>query len=248
MENSKILASVSGINITEDDVANAIVSMGQRGQSLMNPQGKQLMLEQLINRALILASARRELVEFDPEFKNQLAILKDELLTKFQINKILKDVKVTEEEVKKYFEENQEQFNRGETVNASHILVDSEEKANQIKDEIENGSITFEEAAKKYSSCPSGESGGNLGEFSKGRMVKEFEDAAFSLETGVVSVPVKTQFGFHLIKVLAKSESSMLGFDEVKDQIKEQLLADKQEKAYASKINQLKILFPIDKF
>ncbi len=248
MENSKILASVSGINITEDDVTNAIVSMGQRGQSLMNPQGKQLMLEQLINRALILASARRELVEFDPEFKNQLAILKDELLTKFQINKILKDVKVTEEEVKKYFEENQEQFNRGETVNASHILVESEEKANQIKDEIENGSITFEEAAKKYSSCPSGESGGNLGEFSKGRMVKEFEDAAFSLETGVVSVPVKTQFGFHLIKVLAKSESSMLGFDEVKDQIKEQLLADKQEKAYASKINQLKILFPIDKF
>lgn len=248
MENSKILASINGINITEEDVMNAIASMGQRGQGLMNPQGKQMMLEQLINRALILASAKRELVEFDPEFKKQLAVLKDELLTKFQINKILKDVKVTEEEAKKYYEENADQFNQGETVNAGHILVNSEEKANQIKNEIESGEITFEEAAGKYSSCPSKENGGNLGEFSKGRMVKEFEDAAFSLEVGVVSAPVKTQFGFHLIKVLSKRESSMLSFDEVKDQLLEQLLAEKQEKAYASKINQLKILFPVDKF
>lgn len=86
MNEVRILASVNGINITEADVTNAIFSMGQRGQSLMNPQGKQMVLEQLINRALLLAAAKRDLVEMDPEFKAQLAAVKDELLTKFEIN------------------------------------------------------------------------------------------------------------------------------------------------------------------
>ena len=84
----------------------------------MNPQGKQMVLEQLINRALLLAAAKRDLVEMDPEFKAQLAAVKDELLTKFEINRALKDVKVTEAEVKEYFDTHSEQFDRGETVNA----------------------------------------------------------------------------------------------------------------------------------
>ena len=248
MNETKILASVNGINITEADVTNAILSMGQRGQSLMNPQGKQMVLEQLINRALLLASAKRELVEMDPEFKAQLAAVKDELLTKFEINRALKNVKVTEAEVKEYFDTHPEQFDRGETVNASHILVDSEEKAKEIKAELASGALTFEEAAKRYSTCPSKDNGGNLGEFGKGQMVKEFEDAAFSLDSGKISDPVKTQFGYHIIKVLSKSESSALTFDEVKEQLTEQLLSEKQQKAYTSKINQLKILFPVDRF
>ena len=79
-------------------------------------------------------------------------------------------------------------------------------------------------------------------------MVKEFEDAAFASEIGVVTAPVQTQFGWHLILVTDKSESSVMAFEDVSEQLKEQLLAEKQQKAYASKINQLKILFPVDKF
>lgn len=248
MADNKILASVNGINITAADVQSAIMGMGQRGQSLMNPQGEKMVLEQLINRALLLAAARKDLIEFDPEFKAQLAAVKDELMTKFEINRAIKDVKITDAEVKEYFDAHPEQFDRGATVNASHILVDSEDKANGIKAQLENGEVTFEEAAKRYSTCPSKENGGNLGEFGKGQMVKEFEDAAFALEPGKVSDPVKTQFGYHIIKVLSKSDSSALTFDEVKDQLKEELLAEKQRKAYESRINQLKILFPVDRF
>ena len=238
MADNRILASVNGINITAADVQSAIMGMGQRGQSLMNPQGEKMVLEQLISRALLLAAARKDLIEFDPEFKAQLAAVKDELMTKFEINRAIKDVKITDAEVKEYFD----------AVNASHILVDSEDKANGIKAQLENGEVTFEEAAKRYSTCPSKENGGNLGEFGKGQMVKEFEDAAFALEPGKVSDPVKPQFGYHIIKVLSKSDSSALTFDEVKDQLKEELLAEKQRKAYESRINQLKILFPVDRF
>jgi parvulin-like peptidyl-prolyl isomerase len=88
-------------------------------------------------------------------------------------------------------------------VRASHILVDEEEKANSLKEEIDGGA-DFAKVAKKNSKCPSGESGGDLGFFSKGVMVKEFEEAAFSLEVGQLSEPVKTQFGYHLILVTDK--------------------------------------------
>ena len=86
-------------------------------------------------------------------------------------------------------------------VRASHILVNSEAQAQRLKSEIEKGEITFENAAKEYSLCPSGQNGGDLGYFGRNMMVKEFETAAFTLPLGKVSNPVKTQFGYHLIKV-----------------------------------------------
>ncbi len=88
-------------------------------------------------------------------------------------------------------------------VRASHILVNSQDQALRLKKEIEAGNITFEDAAKKYSTCPSGANGGDLGYFGRGQMVKEFETSAFSLPVNKVSDPVKTQFGYHLIKVTA---------------------------------------------
>ena len=245
---NKILATVGGVNITEDEVSEAIIAMGQRGQSLNNPQGRAMVLEQLINRKLLLAGARKELLEFDPEFKKQLNIMKEELLTKFAISKAIESVKVSDEEAKAFYDENPDNFVSGQTVTASHILVDSEEKANEIKADIDAGNVTFADAAKQFSSCPSKENGGELGAFGQGQMVKEFEDAAFSATVGEVTSPVQTQFGWHLILVTEKSESSVMVFDEIKDQLKEQLLAEKQQKAYSSKINQLKILFPVDKF
>ena len=86
-------------------------------------------------------------------------------------------------------------------VRASHILVNSETQAERLKKEIEQGKLTFDEAARKYSTCPSGQNGGDLGYFGRNQMVKEFEDAAFKLPIGSISKPVKTQFGYHLIKV-----------------------------------------------
>jgi len=89
------------------------------------------------------------------------------------------------------------------SVRASHILVNSKAEADSIKSKIDNGEC-FETLAKKYSKCPSGQNGGDLGYFERGQMVKEFEDAAFDLPVGKVSDPIKTQFGWHIIKVYDK--------------------------------------------
>ena len=89
-------------------------------------------------------------------------------------------------------------------VRASHILVKTEEEAKKLLDEIKNGE-SFAEAAQKYSLCPSGREGGDLGYFGRGMMVKPFEDAAFNMEVGDVSDPVQTQFGWHLIQLTGKN-------------------------------------------
>ena len=124
--------------------------------------------------------------------------------------------------------------------------MDTEEKALEILAEI-NGGKSFEDCAKEYSSCPSKEQGGNLGDFGRGQMVPEFDKAVFEMEVGTVTdVPVKTQFGYHLIKLNSKSEGGVTPLAEVKEAVRSMLVSEKQKKAYQSKINQLKIVYPVD--
>lgn len=248
MPDSKILATVAGNPITEDDVNEMILSMGQRAKAYDTPQGRQAVLEQLINKKLLLLDAQRNLFERESKFKEQLAHLKEELMSNYCIEKIISDVKVTDTEVKNFFEEHRSEFVAGESINASHILVETEDKCRNILKEINDGDITFEDAAKKYSSCPSKEEGGNLGDFAKGQMVPEFENAAFNMSVGEISGPVKTQFGYHLIKLNEKHDASEMKYEDIAFQLKDQLLQEKQQKAYQSKISQLKIMYMVDKY
>jgi peptidyl-prolyl cis-trans isomerase C len=97
------------------------------------------------------------------------------------------------------------------------------------------------------SSCPSGRNGGSLGDFGKGQMVPEFDSAVFAMAVGeITDTPVKTQFGYHLIKLNSKNAAEVMPFAEIAPEIKNALLQEKQRAAYESKINQLKILYPVD--
>ncbi|HLS52495.1 MAG TPA: peptidylprolyl isomerase, partial [Tissierellaceae bacterium] len=128
---------------------------------------------------------------------------------------------------------------------ASHILVDTMEEAQKVMEEINNG-LTFEEAAGKYSTCPSKENGGDLGQFSRGQMVPEFEEEAFKMEEDSISEPVKTQFGYHIINLKEKDAGGLNSFDEVKNQIHENLLRLKQQEKYLNKIDQLKNEYKVE--
>jgi len=247
MEN-KILAKVGGLTVMESEVNEMIASLRMRGQDLDNAQGREMVLEQLVANKLLLLDAQKNMYEYNADFKAQLQKVKEDMLINFAMSKALEAVKpATDDEIKDFYEANKDRFVAGESVSASHILVDSEEKAKEILDKINSGEVSFEDAARKESSCPSSENGGNLGEFTRGQMVPEFDKAVFEMEVGEVKGPVQTQFGYHLIKLNAKNEAKTYALEEIREQLKDMVMKEKQQKAYQSKLNQLKIMFPVDR-
>ena len=246
MSENKILAKVMGQPITEADVDQMIYAMGQRGQGYQSPEGRAIILDQLISKKLLLLEAKKKMYELDEAFKAELERAKNELLASYAIEKVMQAVTVTDDEAKAFYEEHKAEMKSGPTVNASHILVDSEEKANAVMEEIKAGK-SFEDAAKEHSSCPSSAQGGNLGDFGPGQMVPEFDQACFSMEVGELRGPIQTQFGFHIIRLNSKNEATELAFEQVVNQINNRVINDKRNSAFQSHINQLKILYPVDK-
>lgn len=248
MSENKLVATVNGKEISREDVLKFLNDIGpQMAMQFQSPEGITRVINELVNQELLFLDAVETNLEDDKEFKDVLEAHKVNLLKDYAVNKIISKVEATEEEASKYYAENKDSFNKPESVTASHILVDNEDKANEIIEELNNG-LSFEEAAKNYSSCPSKDAGGNLGEFSKGQMVPEFEEAAFSMEEGRISQPVKSQFGYHIIKVTNKSTEGTSTFEDVKDQIIKQVSLMKQQSLYMEKINDLKVKFPVEIF
>lgn len=243
----RVLAQVGGKPITEEDVDRFIQAMGRNGQAYNNPQGRAAVLDQLVAQRLFLMDAQRNLYEREPAFKAQLASVKDQLLMEYAITKCLQGVRVTEEEVRGYYDQHKDDLQAEATVNASHILVDSEDKADQLLADIQAGKISFEDAAREHSTCPSGKQGGSLGDFAQGQMVPEFDQAVFSMEEGELRGPVKTQFGYHLIRLNKKNEATPISYADIREELYGQVTQQKQQEAYQKKINQLKILYPVDK-
>ena len=246
MEN-KVLAIAAGNEITEKDL-NALISRypEQQRAAFASEGAKKNLLEQLISFELFNKFGKEMELDKTEEFKEALESVTKEILTSMAMNKALGDVTVTEEEAKKYYDENKDAFSVPPTVSARHILVSTEEEANKVREEINNG-LSFADAAMKYSSCPSKEQGGNLGEFSKGMMVPEFEKASFDAEIGAISEPVKTQFGYHLIVVDSKNEGSVKSFEEVKNSVVNELLKKAQHKKYEDLLQQLEGKYGVER-
>ena len=246
MEN-KVLAIAAGNEITEKDL-NALISRypEQQRAAFASEGAKKNLLEQLISFELFNKFGKEMELDKTEEFKEALESVTKEILTSMAMNKALGDVTVTEEDAKKYYDENKDAFSVPPTVSARHILVSTEEEANKVREEINNG-LSFADAAMKYSSCPSKEQGGNLGEFSKGMMVPEFEKASLDAEIGAISEPVKTQFGYHLIVVDSKNEGSVKSFEEVKNSVVNELLKKAQHKKYEDLLQQLEGKYGVER-
>lgn len=236
-----VIAVVAGHKITEEEVTHYIQTLPREQQVYATqPQFRDYCKEQIIALYVLAEEGKEEKLDESEEFLTQIEKAKQDILAQMVLRNIMKEVNVTEEEAKAYYEANKHNYQKGATVSAKHILTDSEEKCKEILAFIQNGEKTFEDAAKEFSSCPSSQRGGDLGQFGKGQMVKEFEDAAFDAEIGKVVGPVKTQFGYHLIKVEKKNEPKTAEFEEVKGQIYQQLLGKKQNDAYEAKVKELK--------
>jgi peptidyl-prolyl cis-trans isomerase C len=244
---SNVVAKVNGKEITEKDLEFFFRTLGQQIQShFQGPEGKDRLLDELIYQELFYAEAMDNNLVEDAAFLEELNRAKEGLLRQYNIRKLIESVQVTEEEAEAFYKENQDKFVGQATVEASHILVDTLEEADRIRKEIAEG-LDFAEAAKKYSSCPSKAQGGSLGSFGRGQMVPEFEEAAFSIAEGTVSEPVQTQFGYHLILKTGETSPESQTFEDVKDNIYQQLLVQKQNKTYVDKVESLKSKYDIER-
>jgi peptidyl-prolyl cis-trans isomerase C len=185
----------------------------------------------------------------DADVKEDLEknLLRDKLFAK-----LLSSTEPNEADAKKYYEDNLEKYKQKEQIKAAHILFkvekDTPEKdkkarlaeAKKVLAEAKKSGVDFGELAKKYSEGPTKEREGDLGTFSRGRMVKPFEDAAFAAKAGEVIGPIETQFGYHVIKVFEKTPEAQRTFDEVKDSILTSLKARQKSKATRELLDQLK--------
>ncbi|BEP29858.1 peptidylprolyl isomerase [Helicovermis profundi] len=244
MEN-KIIAKVDGREITQKDMDVLISHLGNQAMQFANPEGEKRLLDELINEELFYSHGKEIKADEDEAFKSELEKAKISLIKQYMIGQTVMGVKVEDGEVEAYYEAHKNEFTAPETVNAHHILIDDETKANDIIEEI-NGGLSFEDAAKKYSSCPSKEKGGDLGFFGKGQMVPEFEEASFALELNQISEPVKTQFGYHIIKVVDRKEASSKGLEEMRMDLLKTLTAKKQSEAYLAKVAELKSKYTVE--
>lgn len=237
---SETIAVIAGKEIKEADFEAFLKGVPKEQQPyLSNPQFREQFKEQFLALHMFAQLGEDEKMNETDAFKVMMENATRDILAQLAVNSVMKNVIVTEEECRAYYDANSQHFTKGATVSAKHILTDSEEKCGDIRKEIEGGKA-FEEAAQEYSTCPSGSRGGDLGEFGKGQMVPEFEKAAFEGEIGQVIGPVKTQFGYHLIKVEKKNEASVSSFEEVKDTIRRNLMQQKQSEAYKAKVAEMK--------
>ncbi|WP_348771601.1 peptidylprolyl isomerase [Aceticella autotrophica] len=266
-----IVAKVNNQDITSKEftdtfnmVKNRIKSNPQYNKDVWNKDynGKKLIdavkenvMDNLIMEKILLKQAQKQNItasskEIDDEYnKEKLAnkdITKEEAKNNLLINKLIdgwtKDVKISDEEIKKYYESNKSQF---EVVKASHILVADEKTANEIYNKLMQGA-DFAQMAKQYSiDTSTKDKGGELGEFPRGTMVQEFDNAVFNLKAGEISKPVKTQFGYHIIKSEGITVKSL---DDVKDYIKQNLEDSKKREIFDTKYNELKKDAKIEEF
>lgn len=244
---NKVLAKVNGREITENDFNLFFQTLGQQVQGqFQGEQGRERLLDELIYQELFYAEALETNLGDDEGFKEELNRVSENLLKQYNIKQLIESVRVSDEESEAFYKENPQYFQTGAQVKASHILVDTEEEAAKLKSEIEAGA-TFEDVAKASSKCPSNEKGGDLGFFQKGQMVPEFEEVAFTIDREVVSEPVKTQFGYHLIYKTDEKAAETQSYEAVKDQIAHQLLIQKQNSAYLTKVEDLKSKYTVER-
>jgi peptidyl-prolyl cis-trans isomerase C len=248
MEDNKVLATVNGKDITEEDAYHFLNQLSpQVAIQYRTPEGIKNLVKELINQELFYLQAIEEELDREEEFIEQLEKIKKQVLIQYAVEKLFSGIEVEDEEINNYYMSNQESFIIPERVRASHILVDSEDEANEILNQLNSG-MSFEEAARKYSKCPSKENGGDLGEFTRGQMVQEFEDAAFSMDEGQISEPIKTQFGYHIIKLVARRESEISPLEDEKEKIQSYLVALKQRELFNLRIDELKGKYEVNMY
>jgi peptidyl-prolyl cis-trans isomerase C len=213
-----VLAKVNGVEIRQSDLNMAEEELGSSQLAQMDPATKrENLLSYVIDLKIVSKAAEDKKLGESDAFKKSLAFARDRLL----MDKLLTDeakAATTDAAMRKVYDEASQQMGGDEEVRARHILVETEDDAKQILDELKKGG-DFADIAKKKSKDPGASDGGDLGYFTKEQMVPEFSKVAFETDPGKIADPVKSQFGWHVIKVEDKRKRKAPDFETVKPQI-----------------------------
>jgi peptidyl-prolyl cis-trans isomerase C len=214
---AKVLAKVDGVEITDEDMRLALEDVGPGlPQQLQGKARDGYLMDYLIDSKLVAKKAEAEKLADTLEFKKRLEFMREKALMETELSRIARTA-ATEDAIKKTYEEAKAKQKPEDEVRAKHILVEKEDEARDVVKRLKAGE-DFTKVAKDVSKDP-GSEGGDLGWFSKERMVPEFSDAAFKLAPGQLSDPVKSQFGWHVIKVEEKRQKPFPTLEQVKDQV-----------------------------
>jgi peptidyl-prolyl cis-trans isomerase C len=228
-----VLAKVNGAEIRASDVALAEEELGPSLAQMDPAAKKENVLSFLIDMKIVSKEAEDKKIADRDDFKTRLAFARNRLLMD-NLLAVEGKAATTDENMKKVYEDAAKQISGEQEVHARHILVETEDQAKKIADELKKGA-DFAELAKKESKDPGASDGGDLGFFTKDQMVPEFSTVAFALEPGKISDPVKTQFGWHVIKVEEKRTRKAPDFEQVKPQI-ETYVVRKAQADYVAKL------------
>lgn len=240
-QKGQVLAEVNGTVITTEDFKKEVeVLPPYLKQMAASPDGRKEMLDSMVVRELVLQDAQKQGVDKSPEVAAKMEDMKKRVIVEAYLKKkVAEQADISDADLQKFYDQNKEKFKTGEQIRASHILVKSEKEAQDVLAQLKGG-MKFEDLARKFSTDPAGQKGGDLGWFGKDSMIPEFEKVAFALKEGEVSGVVKTKFGYHVIKLVGKRPAGVLPFAEVKEQLKASLLPEKQQEVFKKVKEELK--------
>jgi peptidyl-prolyl cis-trans isomerase C len=235
-----VVARVNGTEVRQSDLAIADEEVGAQQTAQMTPEAKRDYLISFVADMMLVAKAAEDKKVGDSaDFRRRLAFTRNKLLMEQYLQADAKTA-VTEAAMRKIYDEAIAQMNKETEVKARHILVETEDEAKTVLAELKKGA-DFAELAKSKSKDPGSADGGDLGYFTKDQMVPEFSEVAFKLDKGALSDPVKSQFGWHIIKVEDKRERQPPEFAKVKDQLEQYVVRRSQVELITKLRNEAKI-------
>ncbi|MCK5506737.1 MAG: peptidylprolyl isomerase [Thermodesulfovibrionia bacterium] len=246
---SPVLAKVGEGIITEDDFLQDVSRVPEWAREQFNGiEGKEKFLEELIKREVIYQEAKRMKLDNNKEFIEKVRNFEKMTLVSLILKKEVEDkVRVDDSEVKTFFDENAEKFTIGTEIKASHILVKTEEEATEIHEKIVKGE-SFAKLAKSHSiDKTSAEKGGDLGYFGQGKLPPEIERAALGLKPGEISKPIRTRYGFDIIKLVDIKKGDPANFEQTKESIRRQLLTQKKKTLFEAYVEKLQEQSTVEK-
>jgi peptidyl-prolyl cis-trans isomerase C len=221
----EVLAVINGEPLTQLHYDQFIEQYSPQVRS-MAEQDKGRFMRELVLQELLAQEGKRQQIDQDPEVQIRLQTQMNTTIARAVVQKSVEnDSGITDAKLKAHYDANKSNYKEGETITASHILVKTEPEAEALLEELKGGK-DFAELAKEKSTGPSAPQGGDLGSFGRGRMVPDFEQAAFALKAGEVSQPVKTRFGWHVIKVTEHTEGKQQDFEQAKEEIRKALVTE----------------------